>query len=542
MTDPDTQPGFPDQLDAALAGAYEGLLPPRADFLRGVRERIEEERERDEARVQRLSVASPRLRWVASILPPGFVAGAAGIAGKKLGLKAVAGVIAMPAIAILVLVGTFVGGVRSLRSATEAYPSTAEDIAELNRDWWRRNRVLAFLSLGLVLLLFYMGQVEALLLLLVLSMVVTVSWQAELARAELLDRKVVARGAGMLLFWMAWIAANLKDALPPEPSGIPVLAQGGILALGGLACFVAGGVVSWRCVVSAAWHPERKMLHPDPVTTFCLRVLYSSTALLFGVFFLALSVLCVGVVSGSLARGILDDPPTPESLARDVERALDSGQSLSTDDLVEASHFISEETPGALDPEWAARVQGELSGRATRLELGDGEAQPDTLRGWLERLRALEAAGGRPELDECASEIRELLPLSWAEARVGHKAFGTELDRTHFWLHQLGPHETARDALALMARVGVPRGLDLDEVRAELEHDVRWSGRILPRPLRHGRDLSFDIAWLYLERLAPREHGVLDGIIDHRLTLGAVLLSLLCLVAVRRAPVAEELS
>ena len=119
-----THPSPEEGLEEALRDAFAGLMPEREAFLDGIRARVEEGQERDARQLERLEAASPRLRWAASLLPPGFVLGAASLAGKKVGVKALAGVIAMPAIAMLVLVGAFFGGVRSMRSASEAFPST----------------------------------------------------------------------------------------------------------------------------------------------------------------------------------------------------------------------------------------------------------------------------------------------------------------------------------------------------------------------------------------------------------------------------------
>ena len=61
-----------------------------------------------------------RIRWAASVVPPGVIAGAvtmAGVTGKKVGMKAVPGLMAIPAVALLMIALTFFGGMRALRAA-----------------------------------------------------------------------------------------------------------------------------------------------------------------------------------------------------------------------------------------------------------------------------------------------------------------------------------------------------------------------------------------------------------------------------------------
>ena len=110
----------------------EALAPERPDpdaFLAGVRERVARPQGASASESRRLSLARlpQRWRWAASILPPGvlpFVAGS----GVKLSWKAIPGLAVLPGLAGVMVLASFVGGVRHLRRLdTDARPTKRED-------------------------------------------------------------------------------------------------------------------------------------------------------------------------------------------------------------------------------------------------------------------------------------------------------------------------------------------------------------------------------------------------------------------------------
>lgn len=271
--------------EGELLSAFESLRPEPGEFAAGVRARIEEAEQREESQVARFAAAPERLRWAASILPPGLVAGAtgaAGLAGKKLGFKLVPGLLAIPAITFLVLIGTFLGGVHSLRKEDGQPQDVEGDERAFASDWWKRNRKLVTVGFTILLLLALFQHTEVFTALIALSMISTVLLLGDLARAGLADRARVAKATARLLWWSGFLWFYTRDFLPVDPSGYPNWFSAVVLGFGAIGCLFAGGVLTWRMIGERIWYPDRRMLYPDAVTTFCLRGLYSFFALFAG--------------------------------------------------------------------------------------------------------------------------------------------------------------------------------------------------------------------------------------------------------------------
>ncbi len=282
--DPKTPGDEPTAAD--LLAAFRELHPDPTAFKAGVRERIDEFEDGAESRATRFAAAPERMKWAASILPPGLVMGAVSLTGKAASftgkgvlLKATAGVLALPSLSLLMLLGAFTGGVRSLRSAA-AEPQDGEgDAAKLTSAWWQRNRYYALAAGVVVALLVLLQSAEVFAIFIGLSMACTVLLLGELSRAGLAERQEVAKVCARLLGGAAFFWFYLSDSLPVDPSGAPSWTGPLVLVLGALACTFASGLVTWRSIWTRIWHPELRMLYPDAITTTCLRVMYSFIAL-----------------------------------------------------------------------------------------------------------------------------------------------------------------------------------------------------------------------------------------------------------------------
>ncbi len=285
MTTPEhPEPTRPDALpgEEELRQALEGLRPDPADFRAGVERRIAEREEREEGRQARFTIAPARLRWAASILPPGVIGGAmmaAGATGKKLGLKAIPGLMAIPAVATVMVILTFFGALRGLKPAEGPAGERVASEKEAMAAWWKRNRIPAALCLALFIVLGILRHPEILTLVLLVSMVAVTAQLAALGKAGFGDRERIGALGSQMLFTLAYLWFMLRDVNPMQslvqnPHLGPV-----VLCLGGVACLALGGQFTWTKLWSGIWHPERRMLYPDPVTTFCLRSLYGGLAL-----------------------------------------------------------------------------------------------------------------------------------------------------------------------------------------------------------------------------------------------------------------------
>ncbi|MCP5085159.1 MAG: hypothetical protein GY948_26045, partial [Alphaproteobacteria bacterium] len=195
-------------LDDSLGQAIGDAMAPERrgekDFREGVGERLD-------ADVERPFHVSALARSAAAFLPPillpkGLVKGGAimgGVAVKKAGWKLIPGVIALPAVVMIMLVVTFAMG---LRRTVSSGPQGLErrDVGGELRAWWRR-------------FLIWFGQkapVQAIMLFGVLSMAALVGIFGALSRAGLVSRRQVGYRLGSFLFGLviyAFILSTSRD-------------------------------------------------------------------------------------------------------------------------------------------------------------------------------------------------------------------------------------------------------------------------------------------------------------------------------------------
>jgi len=264
----ETRPIEPDLLRDALKG--ERTDP--AAFLAGVRERVDA---RAAAPPRTLTPIPPRWRWAASLLPPGVVPlmTATGGAGVKLSWKALPGLAALPGIAFLMVLVSFVGGLRQLRKLDdEAVHSKLEDEARVRHEWWTRHRTKALLGIAAIVVLVLIGSPSAALFGVLASMVALVLLVGVLARAGYANRKAVGRlciGVLSTNAWCWWSAHEFLSRPAIGPHGEEIAVS---FAIGILLCSFASGSITWAIIRHRVMHPI-KMKHPDPVTTFSLRCL-----------------------------------------------------------------------------------------------------------------------------------------------------------------------------------------------------------------------------------------------------------------------------
>lgn len=232
-------------LDDALGQAIGDAMAPEhrgeKDFREGVQERLD-------ADAKKPFQVTALARSAAAFLPPvllpkgllkgGTVVG--GLAAKKMGWKLIPGVIAFPAVVMIMLVVTFAMG---LRRAVTSGPQSLErrDAKDEIRAWWRRFFVPIAVS---VLALFWFGQkapVEATMLFVALSMASLVGIFGVLSRAGLASRREVGYRLGSFLFGLVIYAQMVSVSRDVQyigerwVSGLPVS-----LALAATLCIVLG--------------------------------------------------------------------------------------------------------------------------------------------------------------------------------------------------------------------------------------------------------------------------------------------------------------
>ncbi len=238
---------IPDEsdLDDALGQAIgEAMEPERCDsddFAAGIRERIEG----SEGGASKLSVFA---RSAAAFMPPillpkGMLKGGATAGGftlKNVGWKAFPGVMAFPAVILMMVTVTFI---MSVRRASVSGPQREErkDAQAEVAAWWRKFIVPVALTIVVLILFGKMAPLEAILLFVAVSMVFLVGIYGVLARAGLATRREIGYRAGGFLFNLVvygQIFSGLADTLGLDQAwafGVPMC-----LALGAAWCIVLG--------------------------------------------------------------------------------------------------------------------------------------------------------------------------------------------------------------------------------------------------------------------------------------------------------------
>jgi len=442
----------------AIRRALEGLRPEPEAFRAGIDRRLREREDRADEQRARLAVAPARLRWAASILPPGVVGtaiGTATVAGKKLGLKAIPGLLAIPAVATLMVVLTFLGALRALKPAEGPATERVESEQAAIRAWWKRNRVATAISLVLFVVLAVLRHPEVLTLVLLLSMIATTAQLGALSKAGFGDRKRVGAIGSQLLFSLAWLWFMLRDLTPIGTTEINPMLGPVVLCLGAFACRMVSGHFALSGLWARIWHPERRMLYPDPVTTFCLRCLYGGVALagllFFGLVFWnstpsAMTVFDPRWKLESMVSGF--DEPLAQvddwlafGRAAEYLRREEHGSELDLDDAREVLRGAFEE---------GVKVGPRLLTRAVQL-------------GLLERSEALSIAprldvpvlvGDDAEVSEWAARVIGLLQVcgAWSEGQRAHLARCVAAGRPEEGL--FGRLEDLRDQIELLDLLG----------------------------------------------------------------------------------------
>lgn len=210
---------------------------------------------------------SPLLQRAAAILPPGFLhpdllkstglGGGAAVLGKKIGVKGAPALLAFPAVAIFVLGLTFVA---ALRQATLGVNAKGAD-KDANTDdqlrfWWKTNGRAVLLLAVAAIIVFWGRPAEAILLMLLASMIALTWVLGKLQSAGLATRERLGeRWGGMLMqvgiFGMMLTNALLRDSGSNLHAAWPAC----VLIVGGTACSLVGG---WR-PKSGGWTSQAKV-------------------------------------------------------------------------------------------------------------------------------------------------------------------------------------------------------------------------------------------------------------------------------------------
>lgn len=258
------EPEFEDALGQRIAGALGELRVEPEDFAAGVRERIGAAPDADldlgatrplEATPAPASRWSTRVQRAAAFLPPlllpkgaaqgGALAG--GLAAKQSSWKFFSGVLAFPALVLLMFVSSFWIFLRQAVVRGEQAADEREAKIEA-AAWWRRN----FVPVVLCVLMFGYGAkfypVEAILLLFGVSMFSLAGIFSTLAKAGLASRAEIAGRCVSSLYFSLWIGISLLEELP-------VLMQGQELTIGVPLSLVVGAVLCG--VLGADWRSSR---------------------------------------------------------------------------------------------------------------------------------------------------------------------------------------------------------------------------------------------------------------------------------------------
>ena len=324
--------------------------------------RVAERKAREEDQEARFAAAPARLKWAASILPPGMVGGAISggmLVGKKLGVKAVPGLMAIPVVALLMVVLAFYGALRSLRRIGGA----DDAMQEARWAWWKRNLIPALLGLGLLITLVLLQHTEAATFLILFSMAALVLLIGINARRGFTSRNRVASACVVVLYnvlFFGGVLGFLENASLRNDRGALVVCS---IVVGMGVCVMLTRVVSrpWS-EVRELWlrHQEDGRYTMKALEWFILWVTHG---------FLRYALLLVVVVASAL------------SLFLGVAPLLIPGSSR--EQLVERVESFQEPVEQRAEWEWFGRV-------ASYLE-SDGGSQPDFSLAEEELRRSIES-------------------------------------------------------------------------------------------------------------------------------------------------------
>lgn len=590
--------------ESAVRGALEPWRVDADSFASSLAQRLAEAEDREEAADrgtdgQTLSDGqrsrfwrSPLLQRAAAILPPGFLhpellkstglGGGAAVLGKKIGVKGAPALLAFPAVAIIVLGLTFVAALR--RATTGVNAEEAEDFRRFDaqlRFWWRTHGK-AVLILGLAATILFWGRpAEAILLMLLVSMVVLTWVLGQLQRAGLATRERLGeRWGGMLvqvgIFGMLLINVLLQDSGSNLHAAWPAT----VLILGGALCSLIGG---WR-PKSGGWSSQSKlhgllslgvvaMLFPSLMTTPSDRETRRDwvesfhgvpldTAMWRPFSLLASELLRDGGPAPDLLRAernlleeVRKSPDVSSYILSDASRlGMFDGEPMGpfrtrygVEHLLERDSALRHPAQSYFDIYVRGRIapltDGDRDHVARRLLLAlPDEPEYAALEEiwWIQEcLRLVDrvdhlAPHRRTIQDIVAAawrgSIDEESPTRPARAFVDNPDFVDRRGLARFFRD-----EPTFYAVSLMAEHGVPESVDLERVaaacRLESLPDHGWFGGV------DDTELLYAATWdrLHREFEIPRESlGIL--LLRERVLVGCALLVILCVVSTLRAP------
>ena len=541
--------------EAELVDALTPVAPEWDDFEKRVREKIE----RGDAAPRQL----PRwLKFAAGVVPPGALeANAVVAAGAKGSLKAAApALLAAPLISVVMLVLTFVAVVRSLGPMAADRSDGTEKTTTLVPigDWWRAHYLAAFCGcLAFVIATIGIGA-NGLILVMLASMVGFVFVLRQISAMGFADRVNVGSRAFLFQLMLGCFVMQLQFAHDDRWAAL-------VLMLGGLVAAVTSGMirVRWRrskavvVMMLLAMLPAlgltlyravgRPLPAPAEVRTYLER---------FGEFENSAHWREFAVVAREFtAAGGAFEAEEAVRHARGSSNgyvqlfALESG-------IVSAADFL-ETGFNPRERGWTLSRTGPIRSLRQKycflLRLADDPLLTDEERAHVvERLDAT-----WPDLD-APGDLRvtrlvcDLLGVYGAEDRVDARAASIRASlarlegapkgrdqggfRSYFG-DSLIDGDGTMNALWLIERVGVPEGFDAFGAHRTLDKEARrqWLGHDV-----RGPSLVAAASLQALRRVAgePRR-GIVRALGDEHLTLGSLLLVLLCLWAIWRAPVVE---
>ncbi len=578
-------------LDDALGQAIGDAMAPERrgekDFREGVGERLD-------ADVERPFHVSALARNAAAFLPPvllpkGLVKGGAivgGVAVKKVGWKLIPGVIAFPAVVMIMLVVTFAMGLR--RTVTSG-PQGLErrDAKDEIRAWWRRFLIPICLS---IVALIWFGQkapVQAIMLLGVLSMAALVGIFGALSRAGLVSRRQVGYRLGSFLFGLVIYSFILSTSRDVQYIGERwVWGVPASFAIAATLCTVLGarddaggremrrawitGVVGFGLTVGLLFIGTRseqpvtreqaleyveggfrersdfKYEVQDLASTARHLALDGGTAPILHVFqeelwswidrephFGKNLVFAMGVEHLGLLR-----PKDYEALERSIHQSPQSPLPRYFRRSKQAIRIFTEIRGEPLTEADRDRLMGEVYGNVR------GAGDVGALEDVYYRIRILDRIGRSDAVGSLRSHVEAVLLETWAPDDRGWQACflpgATSKVLDWYWPYPLdylhGWPRSTDHALSLMARFGVPEGIDLRLLHSYLDAQSRFHG-LSPVFGQYSRAAAMRSRLESLPEWSQYAglHSAFN-VLDFRLFIAGLLLSTFCVFVTLRAP------
>ena len=539
------------------------------------------------------------LSAAASVLPLGVLdPSAAGLPAACLpsSSKGLATTLALPAISLAMLAVAFFGGVRSVLAMRTSAAATREAADRAARAWWRQHVWRAVGVLALVLALRWTQPIEALVVVVLGSMVALASVLAQLSRAGAASRATVGLFTANLLAattGATLVFGALEVGVDNEPWKDPwvtfVLLTGWVacdrigawnsrwsatrrLVAIGLPLLLLGGLAARFQSQLVALDRERLVAFVDEFDAPVSDVVEWQR---FGTIAEWLGRTSSGPLDLETARQLTERTLAAPDVRHEPLRASAPAHSLlgaaraglvsqrawnSIAEDSEAQRILAHEGPllESAITEWLVRaaaatgapaaVRNRLAERlAAAWPAADAPRAVHTMELYAELCAVLE----RPlTVEPRPGSTRDALEYNWTlSAAAGSTSAGfvmdtTNLEHTDADIHRVSP---TLAAVRLMRRFGVPPGIDLDSVEAFLRRAATPSlvEALSPRVFDQLRVQSYrfvaevalrELLELRTERaLSTRPASASSRVLDHRLLLGALGLVVLCLLATSRA-------